>query len=248
MLRALINSQIWLSERFDRLLPARFTKDGNRDFAATFVPKYLTRGLKVYEVGGGKRPYITRDIKDTLCLHVTGLDIDGGELAAAPEGVYDRTIVTSIAEHKGSAEADLVICRAVLEHVGDTERAFAAIASILKPSGIALVFVPSKYAAFAIINRLLPEGMRRKVLYTIYPNSRALQGFVSYYHKCSLREFKAMAASNALEVAEERRYYTSGYFQFCFPLHLAWRLWMALFYMIDDEAAAETFSVALKKT
>ena len=74
------------------------------------------------------------------------------------------------------------------------------------------------------------------------------QGFPAYYDRCTPRDFRAMAAQAGLEVVETRCYYRSGYFDWFFPLLLAWRLWMLLaFAVIGREQAAETFSMALRK-
>jgi 2-polyprenyl-3-methyl-5-hydroxy-6-metoxy-1,4-benzoquinol methylase len=59
----------------------------------------------------------------------------------------------------------MLLCKAALEHVGDVEQAFAAFASILKPQGLALIWVPSRHAAFARLNMALPEKMKRNILF-----------------------------------------------------------------------------------
>ena len=64
----------------------------------------------------------------------------------APEGCYDRVIVADICRYRGTTEADLVICRAVLEHVVDADQALAGLASIAKPGGYLLLFIPSRNA------------------------------------------------------------------------------------------------------
>jgi trans-aconitate methyltransferase len=109
---------------------------------ADLVPAWLKPGLRVVDIGGGKHPCIGVERKRRLCLHVTGVDIDADELSRAPAGAYDRVVRADITRVSGSGDADLCICKALLEHVEDTERAFRAIVSFLKPGGVALVFVP----------------------------------------------------------------------------------------------------------
>src|SRR5262249_9719381 len=74
--------------------------------------------------------------------------------------------------YRGSSEADLVICQAVLEHVADTGSAMSCIASMLKPGGVALLFIPSRNAAFARLNLALPSGFKRALLHGLYPSTR----------------------------------------------------------------------------
>lgn len=247
MIRNLINNQIELSEKFDTYLPDKYSIDGHTDYKESLLPRYLKQNLTIYDVGGGKRPYITPEQKKDLNAKIIGLDIDREELDKAPEGSYDRTICADIAQFEGDGDADLLICQAVLEHVADVETAFSTISSILKPGGLALIFVPSKNAVFARLNIVLPQKLKKTLLYTIFPKTIQSQGFPSYYNKCTPKEFKQLARDNDLSVMEEHYYYMSNYFSFFFPAYFAWRLWILLFHKAFQEQAAETFSFVLKK-
>lgn len=248
LLRSFINANIKLSKYFDsQLLPSSFGIDGNNDFIIKVAPSYLCPEMKIYDVGGGKQPFVDAHKKRNLCLTVVGIDISQSELDRAPVGAYDEIICDDIANVHGRADGDLVICQAVLEHVKDTEGAIRSIASLLKPGGRALIFVPSRNAIFARLNILLPENIKRKILYAVFPNSRAAQGFPSFYHRCTPDDFIAMANHNGLAEVESRYYYISSYFSFLFPVYLVWRIWVVLFKSIAGHQAAETFSMVLIK-
>ena len=247
MIRSLINSQIQLSYEFDKYLSSKYRLDGNNDYRDSLVPKYLQKNLTIYDVGGGKRPYITPEQKKVLRARIVGIDIDQDELNQAPKGLYDQTICADIAGFQGSQDADLLICQAVLEHVKDVEGAFGSISSILKPGGLALIFVPSKNAVFARLNIILPQEIKKTILHTIYPKTMEGQGFPSYYNQCTPAEFKQLAQSNGFSLIEERYYYVSSYFSFFFPAYLMWRLWILMFESLFKEQAAETFSLVLQK-
>src|SRR5512135_2714660 len=243
-----INNQRYLSSLFDKILPEKFRVDGQEDFIASFAPKYLRPYLKVYDIGGGKFPYIDHRRKAELGLTVVGLDIDREELRRAPQGAYDEMICADITRFKGGGDADLIICQALLEHVKDVEGAFAAMASILKPGGKALLFVPSRNAIYARLNLVIPEGMKRKILFAIFPAFRSCGGFPAYYDRCTLRQFHLLAERHGLEVEEERTYFITCYFSFFFPAYFVWRIWILLFYLIAGDQAAESFTMALRKT
>jgi 2-polyprenyl-3-methyl-5-hydroxy-6-metoxy-1,4-benzoquinol methylase len=247
MLRSFINSQRWLSRKLDKLLPIKYRTDGNRDYLNSLVPKYLEQNLTIYDIGGGKTPYLSPSKKKTLCARVFGLDIDQEELSRAPLGAYDEIICADITKFRGNHEADIVICQTLLEHVSDVESAFKAIESILKPGGLALLFVPSRNAVFARLNIILPQNLKKFLLHTIFPNTKQNQGFPSYYDKCTPSEFLRMASSNNLMLVESRFYYISTYFSFFFPAYLVWRLWVLLFHSLLKEQAAETFSMVFRK-
>ena len=250
--RKAIRFLVRLSEAFDRrFLPAEFAVDGNQDFIRRLYRSYLFPGATVVEIGGGKHPLISTADKRELSLRVIGLDISARELSAAPAGVYDRTICADITQYSGTAVADVAICAALLEHVRDTGAALRAIATLLKPEGVALLFVPCRNAVYARINRIVPESVKRwllKAIYGDFPEIEAgLTGFPAYYDRCTPRDICTMAQSSGFTVQGLRVYFVSGYFQFLPPLYVAWRLWQIAFKTIAGDQAAETFSVVLRK-
>lgn len=248
LLRKFFNLNINLSNSFDRyFLPSIYSVDGNQDFIHQVVPAHLQSRLKIYDIGGGKQPFIGMSLKSSLNLVVVGVDISQSELDRAPVGAYDSIICADIADIHGNADGDIVICQAVLEHVRDTEAAFRSIASFLKPGGKALIFVPSRNAVFARLNLVLPEGIKKKLLFSIYPQASTAQGFPSYYQKCTPKDFIVMANNNGLSDLESRFYFSSSYFSFMFPIHLIWRFWIILFKTALGHQAAETFSMILVK-
>lgn len=246
--RAFLNLNIRLSKWFDQtFLPPSLLKDGNRDFVVDFGQKYLASDQKIYDVGGGKQPFIDARRKAALRLNVVGIDISEQELSRAPVGAYDKTVCADIARHTGTGDGDIVICQAVLEHVRDTEGAIQSIASLLKPGGKALIFVPSRNAAFARLNLLLPQKVKQWILFAVYPTTRTAQGFPSFYARCTPAGMMALAKANNLRLEDARYYYISSYFSFFFPLYLFWRVWIVCFKLVAGHQAAETFSMALVK-
>lgn len=246
-LRRLVEWQVRLSHRFDGLLPAEFQIDGNRDFLDNLTPRYLYPGAMVYDVGGGKNPLLGGRVKNELGLRTIGLDIDAAELAGAPPGLYDETICADVAGYQGRSDADLVICQALLEHVRDVDGAMAALSSILKPGGRALIFVPSRNALYARLNLALPEALKRRILYGIFPAMRRDHGFRAYYEECTPAGFDRLGRKHGLAPELRRLYFTSSYFRFFLPLHAAWRMWLLLFRWWAGAEAAETFAVVFRK-
>jgi SAM-dependent methyltransferase len=246
--RQFIDSQRALCRAFDKLLPRKMRLDGLLYFRTGFVDPYLKASAVVWDIGGGKSPYINAERKKGLNLKLVGLDIDKAELAAAPPGLYDATVCADITHYRGKGDADLVICQAVLEHVRNSEAALAAIHSILAPGGIALLFMPSRNAVYARLNRIVPPAMKRKVLSAFMPGIMLdHQGFPAYYDRCTPKEFRDMAQRIRFEVIEAHVYFASNYFMFLLPLYAVWRLWQLVFWGVAGIQAAETFVLALRK-
>jgi 2-polyprenyl-3-methyl-5-hydroxy-6-metoxy-1,4-benzoquinol methylase len=247
LVRLFIAGQFWLSRSFDRLLPSHFRIDGSKSFREEVAWSHIRPGMSIYDIGGGKHPLVDRAKKTELGLRVTGLDVDAGELAQAPAACYDDVCCCDIAEYRGSGNADLVICQATLEHVHDNAKAMAAVASVVRPGGTVVIFAPSRHAAYARLNLLLPQKITRKLLDFVCPSNQGSHGFRAYYDRCSIGELSVLGRQNGLEVVSIHRYYLSGYFGIFFPAYVIWRLWLLLNYAMDRERAAETFTIIFRK-
>ena len=246
--RTLIDTNVGLSRLLDTALPARLREDGNKTFVREFLPRAVNPGDTVYDLGGGSRPFVTLADKQRLELTVVGLDIDADELAAAPAGIYDRQIAADLCTFDGPGDADVVVCQATLEHVPDTAGAIRALASTIKPGGRIFIFAPSRNALFARLNRALPEGVKRRALYALFPDkAEGHDGFKGYYDRCTPREIEQLAAANGLVVDERRLFWISSYFMVFTPAFAAWRAWQGIAYALLGKNAAETFIYVLRK-
>jgi 2-polyprenyl-3-methyl-5-hydroxy-6-metoxy-1,4-benzoquinol methylase len=246
----ILHAQRVLSTEFDHLLlPPEYRIDGNTCFDTEFIEPFLRRDAIVMDVGGGKRPALSSERKAALQLRVIGFDISLKELKAAPQGSYDATICSDITSFLGEENADVVICVSLLEHVPDIDKSLRGIASMLKPGGIALVFVPCRNTLFARLNLLLPQNFKKRLLNWLFPETASkVLGFKAYYDRCVPRDVQFLARKNGLVAEKVRLYFYTGYFEPIAPLHILWRLWQVAFRALVNPAAAESFSMALRKS
>lgn len=248
MFGAFVDFNVRIARRIDGWLPRDYRTDGNTYFLREMAPGFLARDLTIYDLGSGSNPLISTSQKTELGLYVVGLDISADELAAAPAGSYDRTIVADLTKFHGDGDADVVICQSTLEHVDDAPGAVRAIGSCLKPGGTALIFLPCRNALFARINLLLPEALKRRILFTIYPHADdGHYGFPALYDKATPREYREMAQAGGLQVVETKLFWKSSYFHFFLPFYVLWRLTQALARLVLGENACETFAMVLRK-
>jgi 2-polyprenyl-6-hydroxyphenyl methylase/3-demethylubiquinone-9 3-methyltransferase len=245
--RQLISSQVALSHAFDGLLPRSFCVDGSKDFKQRIVPGYLRPGLVVYDIGGGARPCVDLETKRRLGLTVRGIDIDEGQFAKAPRGLYDRAIVADITTYQEQNAADLVVCKSTLEHVRNTEAALVAMARLLNPGGTLLVFAPSRNALYARLNLLLPQRMKLRLLSTFMSKQADHLGFPAFYDHCTPHHFRRFATGCGLQIKELKPYYISSYFSVVFPVYFLWRVWILAYWAMAREHAAESFALIARK-
>ncbi len=248
VLRSFLNANITLSNFLDSALPTRLREDGNKYFLSVILPMAIQKDIVIYDFGGGSQPCIDRQTKEQHNITLTGLDISAEELNGAPVGNYDHIIVADLCVFEGSEDADLVVGQALLEHVPDTPGTIKAIASTLKPGGRAFIFAPSRNAVFARLNLLLPESVKQKILFSLFPSkAEGHDGFEAYYDHCTPSQIEMLADKNGLEIEKRHLFWISSYFKIFTPAFLIWRLWQGLSYLALGKDGAETFAFVLRK-
>lgn len=243
-----LDMNVRISRAIDSLLPAVLRRDGNTTFLFDYAPQALQSGAVLYELGGGSQPFASREMKDKFSMTIIGLDISAKEMANAPAGAYDKMVVADLCRYRGEGDADVVMCQAAMEHVRDGAGAIAAIASILKPGGRAFIFAPSRNALFARVNLLLPQALKERLLFMLFPSkATGHEGFPAFYDKCTPSQIAMLAEKNGLVVEKRAVFWTSSYFSIFVPAYFLWRTYQALSYLLIGENAAETFIFVLVK-
>ncbi|HPF78816.1 MAG TPA: class I SAM-dependent methyltransferase [Alphaproteobacteria bacterium] len=251
MLKKFLQWQYNLSMAFDKaFIDKKYRVYGTSDFIVSVMPEFLTQDARVIEVGGGKSPRITAELKKQRGLKITGLDIDESELKLAPPDIYDQVLVADITREKGNGDYDGIVCRSLLEHVENTEKAIANMSSFLKPGGRLLAFAPCRNAAFARLNLVMPEKIKRKLIDYLYNNEgkqAELMGFRAYYDRCTPSQIQANAEKAGFKVIEKRLYYMSNYFAFFTPVYILWRFYQFLIIKAGWEDFCEGFSFVFER-
>ena len=240
MIRHFINLNIRYSQAFDAYFFPSLTPDGNHNFLKMLKYRIGT-DLQLVDIGGGKTPLFTPDEVRAKRLKVTGVDISADELASAPVGAYETKIVADITVHRSESKADVVVVQSLLEHVSDGNLAAQGIASFCRPGGMIYTFCPNRRAWFARINRLLPERIKRLILYFIYPEAADIQGFPAHYDRCTPTELSASFLAAGVHIETAQPYFVSSYFMFFFPLYFVWRIFNWPFMKLWPLQFCETF-------
>jgi 2-polyprenyl-6-hydroxyphenyl methylase/3-demethylubiquinone-9 3-methyltransferase len=221
--------------------------DGPTDFRDSLLPSLLRPGLRVLDVGGGKRPAIALEEKQRLGLHVVGLDISGADLELAPAGAYDRTIVGDIATVPIEGEYDLVFSRAVIEHVENPRGAIDNMSRVLARGGVMAHYVPCRNAPFAVINRALGNQRSSRLLFALFPDKREHSGFPAHYTDCTPAQLVAHCRGAGLDVREVKPYYNSSYASFFVPFHTIDLLRQATLAALRWESLCEGFAIVAQR-
>lgn len=241
-----------LNERLSRDFNIRVDRWSGRrsgmvEFDRRLLPELLRPGLRVLDVGGGKQPLIGSLAKQQHALHVTGLDLSADELAAAPEGAYDATIVGDVSTAVLAGPYDLIVSRTVLEHVPDTAATLHNLAGALAPGGVMAHFLPCGNAPFALLNRLLGPSLGSRLLWSIFPQNRQIAGFPAYYDGCNPSRFRRLCEAEGLEIVELNAYFYSDYGRFLLPFHVVDTARQLALLKAGATDLAETFTIVARK-
>lgn len=214
------------NEKVCSSLDRRFVRDTENAYLENFLaeirPEYL-----VADVGGGKQPArLKYPVHARNVSAYEGLDIDDTELRLAPPGTYTRTRVVDITDvpEEIFGTYDRIICRNTLEHVLSMDLALRGLAAMLKPGGKLYIKTTCRFALYARVNRILPENLKRKVLFYLFPKKSG-DGFPAYYDRCTIWEISDLASRHGLVAKDQaNRMYYSSYFSFLVPVYAIWRV------------------------
>ncbi len=117
---------------------------------AAALDRALPDRAVVLDLGGGRSCFYAKDVEPPDRVKLIAVDISPEELALNT-GVAE-TLVADVAEHlpMPDASADLILSRALLEHVNGVPAAIREMARVLRPSGVTLHLVPCRYSLFGI--------------------------------------------------------------------------------------------------
>lgn len=146
----------------------------------------------VLEIGAGRHPFLI-DEADQHGFELTINDIDANELDYAPVG--PRRLIFDISSTIDDTEIprgqfDLVFSRMVFEHVPDARRAWNNLFELLAPGGVGFAFVPTLFSPPFVINRLIPEAVSSRLLYSL-DRTRTIAEipkFPAFYDYCRASE------------------------------------------------------------
>jgi SAM-dependent methyltransferase len=132
---------------------------------------------------------------------------------------------------------DLFTISSGVEHFSNNERFLENAYRKLRPGGFFIAQFPSRYAPFAIANRMLPPRFTRRLLDSSMGSTSRELGFPAHYDRTHYSAFKKLCSRVGFqEVYHLPGYYSSSYCEFFVPLYL-------LSYAFD----AVAFSMGIKQ-
>jgi len=227
MLRRFIDLNRRLCLLLDRIWPY--------PLASSFWSSYVERAgeaartaapPRVIDVGAGREtPYAM--LVAGQPLELIGVDVIAEDMEA--NGTLTRRVVSDIVVDGLPADvhgAGLVTSRMVLEHIPDLDRFASEILAATAPGGRSIHLFAGRYSLFAVLNRLLPDEVSRRLLFALRPESAEVGGFVTYYDRTHPPAAEGVfRQAGFTDVHTDVSYQVSQYMHFFFPLFVVARIW-----------------------
>jgi SAM-dependent methyltransferase len=178
---------------------------------------------RVTDVGAGRRTLFAKALP--AGCEIVGVDVLAEDLAA--NSALTTRVTQDVVELGLPAEASgsgTVCSQYVLEHIPDLD-AFAREAfGALRPGGTTVHLFSCRRSLFATLNRLLPDALSRRLLFSLRPESVDVGGFATYYDRTHPSAARAVfERAGFLDVRTETSWETSQYFEWLLPAFVALR-------------------------
>lgn len=211
----------------NRRLSARFDPRGDAALYARYdddvaqAVSSLPDGALVADVGGGRTCSFADRLAAASNVTIIAVDLSAEELDANETAHETRVADVSRRIPFEDSEVDLLVSRTLLEHVPDVENAAREMARVLRPGARTLHLLPCRYALFAVIARVVPFDLAKRVLHAIIPESRGVVEFEVFYDHGHPRELeRVFSAAGFRDVEVQYTWDQAAYFHAFFPAFL----------------------------
>ena len=192
------------------------------------VAEYLNRKRDqiIVDVGGGKCCPFAKHKNPTQNAKIITIDLSEEQVRKNHDA--DTKLIANIMRPLPfkNKSIDLVVSRAVLEHLENLESFLSESTRVLKANGYCIHAFSSKFAPFAIINQLLPQKLSKRLLLYIRPEVKDFAGFPAYYNKCFYSSIKSIFQKHGYEIVAIRlNYFQTSYFSFFVPFFIMMALY-----------------------
>jgi ubiquinone/menaquinone biosynthesis C-methylase UbiE len=222
-IRAVIDANVRWSQATERRLrlPTDSTVWHRFEREAEALIRGLPDGAVVLDLGGGRRCVYARAVDPPGRVKLVAIDISPEELALNNDVTETHVADVAASLPMPDASADLILSRALLEHVNGVPAAIRHMARVLRPGGVALHFVPCRYSLFGMAARLLPFRPLLWLTHTVMPHTRGAVGFPVHYDHCYPQALQhEFRTAGFADVQLETSWACPGYFLAVYPLFL----------------------------
>jgi len=221
VLRTVVDGNVRWSRATERRLRLRTDKTLWHQFEhdADAIIRELPDGATVLDLGSGRRCVYADSVQPPRRVKLIAVDISAEELALNNDVYEKRVADVAMSLPMSDASVDVVLSRALLEHVTDVPAAIQHMARVLKPGGVALHLVPCRFSLFGMAARVLPFEPLVKLVHNVTPWTRGQIEFPVHYDHCYPQALEAEFRKAGFSTVESWITWAQpGYFEAIYPL------------------------------
>lgn len=175
-------------------LPPRYLEPWRAPFDNR-VQELLKPGMRILDVGSGRRPSIGLDHRPSN-FHYVGLDISQDEISKANPGVYDEVQVGNVADFVPKLENrfNLIVSWNIVEHVRPLDQSLGHLRTYLRPGGVMVAHFSGTFSIFGIINQIVPHRIGVWAMQKLLGREPATV-FPAHYRRCWFSALEQMLDS-----------------------------------------------------
>ncbi len=210
------------------------------------VKKEANSSARILEVGCNIRPILSNS--NTFILD--GLDPDTDIDLNEAEKKFNQFYNLKIEDFNSQNRYNLIVLDMVYEHLEDNNLTMDVLKNSLSENGKILIHAPSNLHPFSLLNQLLPDNLKLKLLNILRPwsNPGTVTGWKSYYDKCNIISIKKLLHAKGLVIEQAGfRYNGSDYFAFFPPLFLLIVIYEELISMLGLSPLCSHFMLIIRK-
>ena len=199
----------------DKTLWQQFEQD------ADALLRGLPDGATVLDLGGGRRCVYAGSVQPRGRLNLIAVDVSPEELALNNDVSEKKVADVAAGLPMPDSSVDVILSRALLEHVPDVPAAIGHMARVLKPGGVALHLVPVPLLTLRDRGQAAALGPLVRLLHVVMPWTRGQVEFSVHYDHCYPEALEAeFRAAGFSAVKTWITWAQPGYFEAAYPVFL----------------------------
>jgi ubiquinone/menaquinone biosynthesis C-methylase UbiE len=179
----------------------------------------LPDGALALDLGGGRRSVYAHAVDSSRGVRIVAVDLSAEELEMNND--VSDFLVADVAEGLPLPDqsAELILSRALLEHVDGVPAAVGHMARVLRPGGVSLHLVPCRYSLFGMAARILPFEPLLRLVHAVRPATRGQVEFDVHYDHCYPEALEKLFRDSGFQRVDVHLCWGQpGYFEEVFPL------------------------------
>ena len=171
------------------------------------VQALLTQSHRVLDFGAGRgaayyedaSPYRKR-LRDLRCegRRIIGADVD--PIVASNPWLDEAVVLEKDSKLPFPDETfDLIVSDSTFEHIADPARTVSELGRVLKAGGWICARTPNRYGYVALINRIIPSRMSKRLVTSAQPGREERDIFPAYYRMNTLGKMQELFPAHSYE-------------------------------------------------